>query len=283
MFEERFESHPDDTDVEPDAPVLHIPDITLHALFHLPEFFRSPSESRHLSPARDARLHEVAHHILIDQFRIHLGMGQHVRTGPHHTHVPLDHIPELGELVDIGPAHKITKRELPRVILRGLQLVGLLIHVHRTELITNETLTVNTSAFLFKQQRPRALQFLHHPHQRDQQDSNGQRHHGEQNVEPPLHHPDNRTIQRTLMGRIHFDVVDILSMQVKSHRLYRDWDIEELSHLTVAERRESSDGITLLTRQTDIQLITQIDLPTLRDICQYSPPAIRYQSNTSSV
>lgn len=34
--EDGFEGHPGDADIEPEAPVLHVPDVTLDALFHLP-------------------------------------------------------------------------------------------------------------------------------------------------------------------------------------------------------------------------------------------------------
>ena len=67
MHEDSLESQPDDTDIQPDAPVLHIPDVTFHALLHLPEFLCLSPESGHLCLARHARFHEMAHHILVNQ------------------------------------------------------------------------------------------------------------------------------------------------------------------------------------------------------------------------
>ena len=70
MNEDCFNRQPDDADVEPDAPVLHIPDVTLHAPLHLPELLSLAPIARHLRPTRHTRLHKVAHHILIYQLRI---------------------------------------------------------------------------------------------------------------------------------------------------------------------------------------------------------------------
>lgn len=48
MDEYRLGCHPDDAYVQPDAPVLHIPDVTFHAAFHLPKLLRLAPEARHL-------------------------------------------------------------------------------------------------------------------------------------------------------------------------------------------------------------------------------------------
>ena len=56
--------------------MLHIPDVTLHAPFHLPHFPGLPSVARDLRPPRNAGLDKVAHHVLVYQFGIHLRMGK---------------------------------------------------------------------------------------------------------------------------------------------------------------------------------------------------------------
>ena len=125
MHEEGLEGEPDNQEVEPDGPVLYIPDVSSHALLHLPQLLGLTTITRHLRPACNARLDEMAHHILLDKMRILFGVGQHVRPRAYHAHIALQHVPELGELVEIGLSHQVAKGELPRVVLRGLQLVSI--------------------------------------------------------------------------------------------------------------------------------------------------------------
>jgi len=116
---------------QPDAPVLNIPDVALHAALHLPQFPCLSTESRHLGPARQPRLHEVAHHVFVYQLRVLFRMQQHVRSWAYKTHVTLQHVQELRQLIYIRLAHKIAERILPRIILCRLHLVCILVHVHR--------------------------------------------------------------------------------------------------------------------------------------------------------
>ena len=52
--------------VEPDSPVLHIPDVASYATFHLVYFLCLATEARHLASSSDTRLDEVAYHIVVD-------------------------------------------------------------------------------------------------------------------------------------------------------------------------------------------------------------------------
>ena len=160
MHENTLERQPDDTDVQPDAPVLDIPDVTPDAPLHLPELLRLTPEASHLRPTSHARLHEVAHHILINQLRVLLRMRQHVRSGPHDTHPALQHIKELRQLVDIRLTHKIAEGILPRIILRRLHPVRILVHVHRAELIALKLLAIQSRPYLLEQDRPRTLMMI---------------------------------------------------------------------------------------------------------------------------
>ena len=147
-----------DLDVEPEGPVLQIPDVALDAFLHLPELLGLTTTACHLGPSGDAGTTEMAHHILIDEGTVLLGVQQHMRTRSYNAHVALQHIEELWELVDIGLAHELPKRELARVVLRGLQHVGLFVDVHGTELITIEIASVQSGALLHKEKGARALQ-----------------------------------------------------------------------------------------------------------------------------
>ena len=146
-----LDGQPDDSDVEPDGPVFHIPDVTLHATLHLPEFLCLTAITRHLRPTRHARLHEVSHHIRVYQLRIHLRMCQHVWSRAHDTHIPLQHIPELRQFINVCLTHKITKGIFPWVVLRCLHLVCILVYMHRTELQTVEILTIQSRSQLFEE------------------------------------------------------------------------------------------------------------------------------------
>lgn len=120
----------DNTDVKPERPVLDIPDISLDALLHLPELLRLTTETRYLCPTGNARLREVANHILINQTAIYLSMIQHVRSRTHDTHIALQYINKLRELINIRLSHEVAERKLSWVILRSLSLVRILVHMH---------------------------------------------------------------------------------------------------------------------------------------------------------
>lgn len=150
-------SQEDNTDVKPERPVLDIPDITLDALLHLPELLRLTTETRYLGPTGNSRFREVANHILINQTTINLSVIQHVRSRTHDTHVALQYINKLRELINIRLSHEVAERKLSWVILRRLSLVRILVHMHRTELQTHEGITIQTRSSLTEEDRARTL------------------------------------------------------------------------------------------------------------------------------
>ena len=152
-----FDSHPDDTQVEPQAPVLDVPDVALHTSLHLPKLAGLTTEARHLRPAGDARLDEMAYHILLDELIVLLSMSQHVRSWPHNTHIAYKDVPELRQLIDVCLAHEITERELARVVLSGLQTVGITIYMHGAELVAIEITPIESRATLSEEHGARAL------------------------------------------------------------------------------------------------------------------------------
>lgn len=150
-------SQEDNADVKPERPVLDIPDITLDTLLHLPELLRLTTETRYLSPTGNSRFREVANHILINQTAINLSVIQHVRSRTHDTHVALQYINKLRELINIRLSHEVAERKLSWVILRRLSLVRILVHMHRTELQTHECITIQTRSSLTEEDRTRTL------------------------------------------------------------------------------------------------------------------------------
>ena len=145
--------HKDYLYVEPKAPVLYVPYITPYTLFHLPQLLCLPAIAGNLSPSGDARFREMANHVFAYQLRIYVSVMQHVWSWPYNAHVSLQNIEELWQLINVGLAHEIAKGELPRVVLCGLFQVGILIHMHRPELVAVEGLPVQSRPFLLEEYR----------------------------------------------------------------------------------------------------------------------------------
>ena len=246
MYEDCLDGQPDDTDVQPDTPVLHIPDVALHAPLHLPELLRLPTEARHLCPARHARLHEVSHHILVYQLRVHLRMRQHVRSRTDNRHIPPQHVPELRQLVDVRLSHEVAEGIFPRVVLRRLQPVRVLVHVHRAELIAVEVPSVQSRAQLFEEDRPRTLYLYNKVDDGEQQRREAQERHRQHDVERPLQRLVHRVLQRVLIRRIDFHVVQELPLQVQAYRLHRYRHVVEPHDAMVTQPRHLPDGVPLL-------------------------------------
>ena len=146
-------------------------------------------------------------------------MGQHMGPRPYDRHIPLQDIKDLRHLVEVGLPHKITKRILPGIVLRRLHLVRILIHVHRPELIKVKILTVQTRPLLLEEDRSRALYLDQNPHDRENQQCRNQEHQHQQQVEGPFLSPVHRILQRILIGRVHLQIVHLLTFQVQSQRL----------------------------------------------------------------
>ena len=157
MNEQRFKRHPHNAYVEPDRPVLDVPDVSLDALFHLPEFLGLSTITRNLCPSRDARFGEMTYHVLVDDGTIYLSVMQHVRSWTYDAHVSPQHVDELRKLIDVGLSHEVAKGELARIVLGGLHQVGILVDVHGAELQTLESLAVQSRSCLTEKDRSRTL------------------------------------------------------------------------------------------------------------------------------
>lgn len=77
----------DDVQVEPETPVLDVPDVAPDAPFHLAEFSGLSPETGHLAPSCDARFDEVTYHVRVDEMRVFFRMFQHVWARAYHAHV----------------------------------------------------------------------------------------------------------------------------------------------------------------------------------------------------
>ena len=143
-----------DPDVEPDAPVFHIPDVMLHALLHLHDGFGFSTKSIHLSPSGDAGSKKLPYHVLANNLGIVFGVFQHVRPRSYDAHFAFQHIDELRELIDIRATHQAAYSRHARVVLGSLLAIGIVVHLHAPELIASERLIIPATSFLHKEHGP---------------------------------------------------------------------------------------------------------------------------------
>ena len=135
---------PYNEEVEGEAPMLDVPDVFLHATFHLPQFRSLSTEPCNLCVSRDAGFCEVAYHVASDELAILFRVLEHVRTWTDDAHVAQPDIYELWQLVDTGSTHELTDACLARVVLCGLNHITIYIDAHRAELIAIELLAVQS-------------------------------------------------------------------------------------------------------------------------------------------
>ena len=94
----------DDTDIEPEAPVLHIPDIVFDPPSQLFLVLDLPPVSMDLRPARNTGLHEMPDHVLVhDTGELHR-LIEHVRAWPHYRHIPFQDIHQLWKFIQTSSA-----------------------------------------------------------------------------------------------------------------------------------------------------------------------------------
>ena len=86
-------------------------------------------------------------------------MMKHVWTRTYDTHITLQYIDKLRELINVCLSHEVAKGKLSRIVLGCLSLVSILIHMHGTELQTVESITIQTRSSLLEEDRTRTLHF----------------------------------------------------------------------------------------------------------------------------
>ncbi len=254
-LENGLEREPDNTEVEPQTPMLDIPDVALYTTFHLPQLTGLTTKTCYLRPACDAGLDEVTHHVLVYQLVVLLCMCQHVWSGTHDAHITDKHVPELWQFVNVGLTHEITERELARIVLRGLQAVGIVIYVHGAELIAPERAPVKPRAPLAEEDGARALTLDDDGNEWQQQDCGCQENGRQQDVGQTLKQSVQRVLQRTGVGAHHFQVVHL-------HRLHVEFffcrsHIVEFYHPVPAQTCCPLYELALPSWHTQIDLIAQ--------------------------
>ena len=100
---------------------------------------------------------------------IHLHIFPHLRPGPHETHIPSQHIPQLGQFVELVFADEVPDAcDAVVVLADGDEALTLRVSAHRTELVESEGLAAQSDAFLYEEARPLAAQLDKQPENQKQ-------------------------------------------------------------------------------------------------------------------
>ena len=92
-----------DTNIEPKVPMLYIPNIGLYPTGHFRELFRFSPKAVDLSPTGNTGLDKMTHLVTVDETSILFIVLEHVRTRTDQTHIALEYIDKLRQLIEIGP------------------------------------------------------------------------------------------------------------------------------------------------------------------------------------
>ena len=183
-------------------------------------------------------------------------MFQHVRAWSHQRHVPQEHIDQLWQFVNVCLSHEVSELRLSRVILCCLHLVCILVHLHASELVAPEFLSVDTVSFLFEEDRSRRRYLddttryqIDKGEDRTEEES---RHH---HIESPLHHPVVKVVQRFAVQAqyryIPHCVIPHSPVQIVSHIRH----IEEVREVLFAPVDNGQYHLTLRRVQSAIHII----------------------------
>ena len=252
---ELAEGAPDDAEIEPERPVLDVPDVALDASLHLPQLLCLAAVAGDLCPAGDAGAHEMAHHVLVDEARVLLGMGEHVGTGADDGHVAAQDVPELGQLVDIHAAHEIAEGKLAGVVLRGLQAVGIDIDVHGAELQALEALAADARALLAEEDGTRTLKLDNQGDDGREGQQQEQHEEGEDDIEEPLDELVGGQLQRVDIVGVADGLANLLDLQAVAEGLGTHGNEIEMDDVAVAEAHDALDGVALRPGEGAVELV----------------------------
>src|SRR6185312_4302103 len=139
-----------DPKVEPDGPVVDVPDIALDALDHFLDGIGFTAKTAYLGQAGKAGLHAVALHVAVKSVAEIVIVGNRMRPRPHDRHMSLQHVDELRQLVETAGTQEAAKPGDPRVVDHGLGHldVALDVLVHGAEFPDVHLLAAYTVALL---------------------------------------------------------------------------------------------------------------------------------------
>src|SRR5512147_2387277 len=106
-----------------------------------------------LGPSRDAGLHLMPQHVVLDQFLIELVMRHSMRPRPDDGHVAHQYIEKLRQLIQTRPAQERANGGNSRIALLRLEnFIIVLAYSHGAEFIDPDDLTIHAITALLEQQ-----------------------------------------------------------------------------------------------------------------------------------
>ena len=143
-----------DGEIEPNAPIVDIPNVELDPSLHLVERIGLAARAVNLRPARNPGLNVVTERVFLDDGSEVAFMRRGVRPRPHQRHVAKEHIEQLGQFVNAVPAQPTADPRDPFVaLLRLLNDVAVFHDGHGAELEDPERAPVEAVPRLPEQRR----------------------------------------------------------------------------------------------------------------------------------
>src|SRR5690242_5851806 len=158
MAQELEASQNENPQVEPEAPVLDVPKVTIDPLFHQLELGGLSAEAVDLRPTGQARLHMLTKGVVGDEFGVPVVMGNGMRPRTDQRHVSSQHIDELRQLVDARGAQDATDASDAGIVFAGLlDHAAVFEHVHGAKLEDRELARVKSLPALTEDDRSARL------------------------------------------------------------------------------------------------------------------------------
>lgn len=150
----------------------------------------------------------MTHHVFVDELAVVFRMVEHVGARSDDTHVTDQNIVELRQLVDVALSHEVAESELADIVLSGLNLVGILVDMHGTELIAFENLAVVARALLCEEDGTGTLNLDDEPDDGNQRNQANTYDETEDDVEGALDKPVGGLFQRFAVVSKNVEAID---------------------------------------------------------------------------
>ena len=241
----------DDKEVEPEAPVLDVPDVALDAAFHLVEGLGLAAVAGDLAPAGDAGLYIMADHVFVDKLGVLLGVLEHVGAGADDAHLAEKHVDELRKLVEAGVAHDLAPAGDARIALRGLEAVGLGVDLHAAELEAGELLAIESGALLAEEHGAGHRELRHDGHDQQYGDEESaeekqREHYVEHALDDAVLDPAERLVAKAQAGHAAHHYEMHLPVDVVAHVRHA----VEAHYVVLAVSDDGHDQVLMSRRQT---------------------------------
>lgn len=177
---------------------------------------------------------------------------------PDDAHVAFQHIPELRQFVYIGLSHKFTEGKYSRIVLGGLQFVGIAVDVHGTELVAVEIMAVNPRSPLLKKDGSGALHFDSYVDEWEKECSDEKAQYRDDDVEETFYCFVEWVFEGTCVGGEQLLRVEHDGLEGKV--LVSWWNIVELNEAAVAHVHGSDNCFTLFARDAEVDFVTKTEL-----------------------